>query len=521
MSDLGPGIAAPHPRGTILERTARGAGWVIAWRVATRVLGFGSTLVLVRLLSPEDFGLVALATAFAAALEVCIALGVEDQIIRTRDPQPVLYHTAFTLNLLRALIIALLVVLAAEPAARFFEDARLENVLLALAALTALSGLTSIGIVDFRRNLEFDKEFKLQILPRIATIIVAITTAFIFPGHWALIAGIAVGRVGRIVMSYAMHPYRPKLTLASWRELAGVSFWTWAIGVVAVMRDRADSVVIGRVMGPAKVGIFTAGTEIAVLPTTELVDPISRACMPGFAATMREGVDLAETYRRILGLTALFGLPAGFGISLVSSDLVFLAYGPVWMEAAPVVALIGLASALTPLGNISMAMLGAQTRLKSIFATATVTMVLRILLLLWLVPSHGLFGAAVGVAISVAIEQLIGVGLGLRVVGLTVRNLAKAIWRPVVAACAMAGLLWSLDLGWDGPPANAATAAWHLLVAVSLGMASYIGTVGLLWLASGRPAGTPERDTLTVAGRILGTLLRRMRPTAPAGAGGR
>ena len=515
MSD--PVTATPHPRGSILERTARGAGWVIAWRMVTRLLGFGCTLVLVRLLSPADFGLVALATAFAAALEVCIALGVEDQIIRTRDPQPVLYHTAFTLNLLRAVIIALLVVLAAAPAARFFEDARLENVLLALAALTALSGLTSIGVVDFRRDLDFDKEFKLQILPRVASIVVAIAIAFVIPGHWALIAGIAVSRVGRIVMSYAMHPYRPRLTLASWRELAGVSFWTWAIGVVSVIRDRADSVVIGRVMGPAKVGIFTAGVEIAVLPTTELVDPISRACMPGFAATMREGVSLAETYRRIIGLTALFGLPAGCGISLVAYDLVFLAYGPVWMEAAPVVALIGLASALTPLGNISNAMLGAQARLRIMFATASFTMALRILLLLWLVPSHGLFGAAVGVVISVVIEQLLGVGLGLRSVGLTLRDLASAIWRPVAAACAMAGLLWSLGLGWDGPPANAAAAAWQLLTAVSLGAACYIGTVGLLWLASGRPAGTPERDTLTMAARITGTLLRRLRPTAPAG----
>jgi hypothetical protein len=102
---------------------------------------------------------------------------------------------------------------------------------------------------------------------------------------------------------------------------------------------------------------------------------------------------------------------------------------------------------------------------------------------------------------------------------MTVRNLATAIWRPVVAACAMAGLLWSLNLGWDGPPTHAGAAAWQLLTAVSLGVACYVGTIGLLWLASGLPAGTPERDTLTVAGRILGPLLRRLRPSAPARAG--
>ena len=94
---------------SILSRTALGAGWVVAWRMLTRVLGLISTLILVRLLAPADFGLVALATSFALALDACLSIGVEDQLVRSNNPRPALYHTAFTLNLFRCLAVAALI----------------------------------------------------------------------------------------------------------------------------------------------------------------------------------------------------------------------------------------------------------------------------------------------------------------------------------------------------------------------------------------------------------------------------
>ena len=507
---------ATAPRGSILERTARGAGWVFAWRLATRLLGFVSTLVLVRLLSPADFGLVALATVFATTIEVVLILGVEDQIIRTPNPQPSLYHTAFTLNLLRAAFIGLLVVLAAAPGARFFEAPRLEDVLIALGVLTALSGLTNIGVVDFRRELKFDKEFKLQLVPRVVSVPVTIAAAFLVPGEWALMAGIAVNRLGRVVMSYSMHPFRPRISLAAWRDLVGVSLWTWAIAVCAVLRDRADTVVVGRMLGPAPVGIYSAGSEIASLPITELVDPIARACMPGFAATLREGVNLEATFHRIIGLALLLGLPAGIGVSLVATDLVFLAYGPAWMEAVPVVTLIGLISAITPIGSISQAMLGAMTQLRTVLWIFFVTMILRAAALLIGVSQYGIAGAAGAVAFSILCEQVLLVVASMRYLRAPVAPLVACVWRPAVAAAVMAALLWSLGLGWGPDPAQAGAAARDLLLAIPIGVACYAVVLGALWVLSGRPAGSGEHDLLVVASRVLRSVMQRVRPAAIA-----
>lgn len=491
-------------QGSILARTARGAGWVIAWRMMTRVLGLGSTLVLVRLLSPEDFGLVALATAFALALDVCLSIGVEDQIIRSRNVRPALYDTAFTLNLMRCVIVSALMAATAWPAAQFFNEPRLFEVLLALAFSALISGATNIGIVDFRRELSFEKEFKLQLLPRLIGITVTLVGAWLLQSHWALVIGILVNRFGVIVMSHVMHPYRPRLSLEAWRELVGVSLWSWTISLAAVVRDRADSVILGRQLGPAALGVYTVAGEIAVLPTTEMVEPICRACMPGFAATLRtddpRALELA--YLRIIAIMGLLTLPAGIGISLIAGPLVALAFGPTWLEAAPIIAILGIAFTVTLAGNISGAMLSARTALRTLLAITLGAGIARIILLLALVPAFGLLGGAVAIAIAMVLEHFALVSSVLWMLRLSPLRLLRAILRPLLATAVMAMVLWGAGLGWTAPPASGAAATWMLLTAIPLGAATYGVALLLSWLIAGRPAGA-EGDLLAMARGIM------------------
>lgn len=504
----------------ILARTARGAGWVVAWRMATRAVGLASTLVLARLLLPEDFGLVALATALMGGLELCLAFGVEDQIVRARDPGPALYDTAFTLNLLRGLAVGAALTLGAAPAAAFLGDARLETILLALAASAAASGLASIRTVDLRRNMAFEREFALFLAPRLAAAAFTVAAAFVLRNHWALVLGLAVQRAGLVAASYALCPYRPRLSLGAWRELAGVSSWAWATSVAVEARDRMDVLVVGRTLGAAPAGIYAVGFEAASLPTTELAEPVCRAAMPGFAAALRSPGGAEETraaFLRVSALLAAVTLPAGTGIALVAGPFVALAFGQAWLAAAPLVAVLGVACAAAPFGSVSVALLLAQGRLKALFALTASAAALRAALLLALIPPFGLLGAAVGAGLATAAEHAASVGCAARALRLPGAALLDRIWRPAAAAAAMA-----LALRWAGlagtEPKDAAAAAALLAAGVPLGAAVYAAALGALWLAAGRPAGA-ETDALALLRRFARDAAERLRRTPAASPG--
>lgn len=485
---------------SILAKTARGAGWVVAWRMMTRTLGLMSTLVLVRLLAPGDFGLVALAASFAASVEAFAWMGIEEGVIRHKAPTPALYNTAFTLSALRGAAIGLVVAAAAYPAARFFGESRLAPVMLALAVVALIESLTNIGTVEFRRDFSFQKEFRLWLLPRMLSIVLAIGLALAFRSYWALIAGIVANQALRVLFSYTMHPYRPRLALGAWRQLLGYSAWNSVLAWIGVLRSRVDTLMIGRVLNTTEVGLYSVGYEIAELPVTELIAPLARAAFSGFAAALRAELDSGQTWLRLVAAMGLLTLPAGVGMSAIAHPLVAVAFGPGWERAVPVVALLAVAFCLTVLGIIAQTVFLAQGHMRTLASISLGPVLLRTALLALLIPPFGLTGAAVAACIGIAAEQVFSAVFVMRSLRLSLlHDLVPQIYRCVLATVAMGAALFAAGLGWrpaNGPPA--------ILLAggVGFGVTVYVLVLAGLWLAAGRPPG-PEADVLTLGRQML------------------
>jgi O-antigen/teichoic acid export membrane protein len=480
---------------SLLARTARGAGWVMAWRLGMRVLGLVSTLVLVRLLVPADFGLVALATGFVQTIDGMMDLGTQEAVIREAHPGRAFYDTAFTLNLLRGLVVGGLVLAAALPAARFFAEPRLGPVLVFLACVPVLDGLANIGAVDFRRDFAFHKEFALMVLPKLGGILAAITAAVLLRSYVAMLCGIGVNRGLRMVMTYVMHPYRPRFSLQARRDLAGYSLWTWLLSLAVLLRDRCDTLLLGRLTGPAIVGFYSVGAEIAALPTTELIEPLCRASFSGFAAARRAGVAVGETWLRLMGTAALLTLPAGVGLSLIAGPLVALAFGPGWEQAVPVLRVLALGGTMMVFGQVSLHLMSAHALLGRLVGITLTGAVLRVALLAALIPLWGLTGAALAAAGAILVEQALTVGMALRRFRVGIGAFLGVVWRPAVASAGMAVVLWGLGVGWTSGGGVAA-----LVYGVLAGAAAYGGVLLVVWIAAGRPRGA-EADVLSVLRR--------------------
>jgi O-antigen/teichoic acid export membrane protein len=482
---------------SLLIRTARGAGWVMAWRLGMRLLGLVSTLVLVRLIAPADFGIIALATSFMQTIDGMLTLGTEEAVIREATPDRTFYDTAFTLNLLRGLSVTALVAALAYPAATFFADPRLGPVLLFVACLPVLDGCANIGTVDFRRDFAFHREFAIMVLPKLCGIIAAMTAAALYHSYVAMLFGMGVNRTLRVVMSYVMHPYRPALSLQAWRGLAGYSLWTWVLSLAILVRDRCDSLLLGRLMNTEAVGFYSVGAEVAALPTTELIEPLGRAAFSGFAAGRQQNTGPADTFLRLIGSAALLTLPAGVGLSLVAAPLVALAFGPGWSQAVPVLRILSLSFTVMVFGHLSLHLLSAHALLGRLVGITLAGAAVRVALLALLIPPFGLQGAAIGAAVAVILEQALTVATALHRFDVGVGAILSRIWRPLLAAGAMAAVLCATGLGWTDDPDPL-----RLVAAIVTGATTYAAVLLGSWLLAGRPSG-PETDVLALLRRAV------------------
>jgi lipopolysaccharide exporter len=487
---------------SLTGRIATSTGWIVAWRFATRNLGLLSTLILVRLLDPSDFGLVALGTAFAATVDALSAFGVQDALMRLASPTRDSYDTAFGLGVLRGLLTTAIIVAGAWPAAAFFNEPRLGVVLLALAAGTLISSFENIGTVDFRRDMAFRKEFQLQVLSRVIGVALTIAVALIWHNYWALIGGNLVTRVARLAQSYIMSRYRPRFTLTAWRELIGFSLWNWAGTVLGQVRDRAESFVIGRALTTTDVALFSVGQEIGSLPVTEVAEPLHRALFSAFVLLNNAGEKPRKLYLDTMEAGFLIILPAGVGISLVADPLVHLMLGERWLAAIPIVQIMAAVSTISVFRLVSDAFYSAAGNLRLTFAMTAISAVVRVPLLLVLVSWYGLTGAAIALGIASLIDQLLYLAATLPRLGIAAHELAGRLWRATGACLAMVACLSAIGMAWTS---TTEAAIWRqtldLLGRSATGAIIYALALTVLWLAAGRPDGA-ERYLARIAGKV-------------------
>ena len=503
MPDASMGGDARMSRGqtaaqSVSQRAVAGAGWIIAWRVATRNIGLLSTLILVRLLQPADFGLVALATGFINSVDALSAIGVQDALVRARDLDRDLYDTGFGLSVLRAGVTAALVILLAWPIGDFFNDRRLTVVMLALAFGTLISGFENIGIIDFRRNMAFRKEFDMQFWSRILGAGATVAVAALWQTYWALVVGILVFRAARLLQSYLMSSYRPGLTIRAWRRIIGFSLWSWGQTMVYQAKDRCDSIVIGRFLGTAPVGAFSVGLELGSLPTTELVEPLGRALFSGFASLHNASARLSNMFLGAVGLGFMLILPAGFGISMVADPMVRLSLGMQWIAAVPVVQIMAIGGITAIFTQTCANLLNAVGRPDAAFYVACVSLVVKLTGLLLLVPRFGLSGAAVAVVAGCCLDLILLLWLTMPRLGVAVSHLIGRLIRPVLATLAMVVVLWQLGLAWT-PSAGVSVAGFAADAGIrsAIGAACYSVMLCALWLMAGRPDGA-ERYAISM-----------------------
>lgn len=486
---------------TLARRVAKGALWLIAARWGVRLLGVASTILLARLLRPADYGLVGMATLLYSLVQSAGDFSLDIDLIRSGSHERERYDTVWTLEIARGLATAALVALLALPVAAMLHEPRLVGISVFIAAIAAISGFVNVGVVEFRSELAFARECVYTLAVKLASFLVAVPLAFAWRDYRALVAGLAASAVARVVLSFALHPYRPRLSLARFRDVFGFSKWLWFSSQLFFVRTRSDELFVGKFVGIAALGFYRIARTVAELPMTELITPVLAAIFPGFSKLSGEGRSLSRGYLAVLAGGLCLMVPLAFGL-LVTADLVLdLGFGRQWSAAAPLLRLLAFAAPLELLVGNAYAVFVAMGRPRVFTYTSLINAASFLLLLALLVPTQG----AIGAAMALVGASLVGGGLNLvlaqRLVGLSTNELVEALWRPVASGASMAAFLAAFrqvvnfGFGIGGE-------ALMLAACVVLGAAIYTVVLLALWASTGYPKGAEATIVEFIAARL-------------------
>jgi lipopolysaccharide exporter len=467
---------------------AKGAAWMVVAKLTERSLGLISTLVLARLLIPADFGLVAMAMSVIALIELATAFGFELALIQRQSLTNEHYDTAWTLNVMLGTSCAVVTAILAYPAALFFNEPRLVLVMAVLAGSWAVQSFENIGVVDFRRNLQFWREFRFLTSKKLVAFVTTVSLGLLLQSYWALVAGTVVGRATGVFLSYRMHPYRPRFSLAARRDLFSFSGWLFVTNVLNFIENRLAHFVVGRLHGPAALGLYTVGSEVACLPSSELIGPINRAVFPGYSRLTGNLAELRQGFVNVIAVIAIVAAPASIGVAAIAESLVRTLFGEKWIEAVGLIQILALNGGIQALASnhYSAYLALGRTRLQPIVGAVHVAVLIPSMLLLsrW----WGVIGAAYAELGASIVSIAVSYALLLRVLKLPARAYVTVIWRPVFAAAVMG---FSVD--WAVREISARFTSllpvFQLAVAIALGIAVYGLVLMLLWYLAGRPRG--------------------------------
>ena len=483
---------------------AKGAAWMVLFRLLDRSIGIVSTAILARLLIPADFGLVAMAMSIIALIELATAFNFDVALIQKQDPQREHFDSAWTLNALIAIGGAILTAAAAYPAAAFYGDPRLGPVMFAIGGAWLISGFENIGIVNFRRQMNFAAEFRLMATKRVVSFAITIAAAVLFRSYWALVIGMAVARVTGVVLSYLMQPYRPRPSLARARELFSFSGWLLANNIAIVVAARVPHFFIGRAFGAQTLGAYTIASEIAALAHTELIAPINRAMFPGYSRLVGDPPAFRKTCVDATATILLIVLPVSVGIAVLAAPFVRLLLGDQWVAAVPLIKVLAFAGAVSALTSNNLSVYFALGRPQLATALFVVRLFVLAIGIVTLYPSWGVLGIAYAEFGAAVASMAVSLPILFSTIKLRRRDYVSALWRPLVASALM-GMTVSWLIASEFAGDGLGDAALQMLVGVTAGMLSYPLILAALWLISGRPESTEVR----IARWALGALRAR------------
>lgn len=331
-----------HLKANLKQRSVRGGFITIVAQASKFILKFGSTIILARLLTPEDYGLIGMATVVIGFVEYFKDLGLSAATIQRREINHQQISTLFWINLGVSCLVALIVALMSPAIAAFYHEPRLKAITLGLAINFIFGGLTVQHQALLRRQMQFTSLAKVEIVSIFAGVMAAIIAAQSGLRYWALVLMLMATAVTNALGVWIACQWRPGLPTrnSGVRSMLAYGGNMTGFGVVNYFSRNLDNVLIGRRWGSEELGLYAQAYKLVLLPIEQINNPVTSVALPTLSSLQSEPEEYCKYYYKAMLSISALGLPIIGFLFAAADQVILLVLGEQWLATVPIFKLL-------------------------------------------------------------------------------------------------------------------------------------------------------------------------------------
>jgi Membrane protein involved in the export of O-antigen and teichoic acid len=434
--------------GSLSQRTVRGGFWVFSLRIVQQIFGLARLLILARILAPHDFGLMGIALLAMSTLETFSQTGFQAALIQKKENIESYLDATWTVLILRGLLLFGILYFAAPFVASFFDTPEAKPIIQVIGLSVLFQAFTNVGVIYFQKELEFNKEFIYQFAGTLADFIVAVSAVLILRNVWALVFGLLAGNAVRCIVSYLIHPYRPRLSmdLAKAKELFGFGKWVLGSSILIFLITQGDDIFVGKLLGATALGFYQMAYRISNMPATEITHMISRVTFPVYSKLQNDIPKLREAYLKVLQVTAFLSFPVAGLIFVLAPDFTIIFLGEKWMPMVPAMQVLVFAGLARSVAATTGPIFYAVAKPKIETRWQVVRLFVIAILIYPFTIKWGILGASIVVFLSIFISNIGFCFKAIKITKCGIKNFSKTIVPPFINGIIMVMSIFVLKM---------------------------------------------------------------------------
>lgn len=349
---------------SLKAKTVRGTIWSGIDSIAGQGITFLVGLVLARLLTPQEYGLIGYIAIIIAILNSIVDSGFSNALIRKKDAGEIDYDTTFIFNMALSLLMAGVMIVTAGPVSRFLNEPELVPLIRAMSVIVVINAAAIIQRTTLTKRVDFKTQTKVSLISSAASGVIGIGMALCGMGVWSLVGQQISRQLLNTVFLWAFNRWTPawRFSWRSFRELFGFGWKLMVSGLLNTVWNEISQIVIGKCYSTATLGQFTRGKQFSDIFSTNMTTVIQRVSFPVLSSVQDEQTRLREGYRKIIKVTMLLSFVLMFGLGAVADSLLYVLVGSQWSEAARYLQILVFSACLYPLHAINLNMLQVAGR---------------------------------------------------------------------------------------------------------------------------------------------------------------